>query len=186
MVLIPDYSFGIFNGWLIFFIYIAVFSTTVFTFPKEVRARLYDRSLWNPRQKALTIIGKSLTLVNLVLIVMSPIRLLFPFFHLGILLWGCGVIGLVLSLITYGRTPMGTPVIGGLYKISRNPQVFSIWILFIGICFAIGSGISLILMGLSLIFLHQSILAEEKSCIEQYGESYKSYMENCPRYFLFF
>jgi uncharacterized membrane protein len=56
-----------------------------------------------------------------------------------------------------------TPVTGGVYRISRNPQVFSIWIIFLGICIVIGSGLSLITMGFSLVFLHRSVLAEERA-----------------------
>jgi protein-S-isoprenylcysteine O-methyltransferase Ste14 len=30
------------------------------------------------------------------------------------------------------------------------------------------------------------IVAEEKACLQQYGESYRSYMQRVPRYLLFF
>jgi protein-S-isoprenylcysteine O-methyltransferase Ste14 len=33
---------------------------------------------------------------------------------------------------------------------------------------------------------HFGILAEEEVCLRRYGESYRAYMEQVPRYFLFF
>jgi protein-S-isoprenylcysteine O-methyltransferase Ste14 len=34
--------------------------------------------------------------------------------------------------------------------------------------------------------IHFVVIAEEKSCLEQYGGSYREYMKKKPRYFLFF
>ena len=50
----------------------------------------------------------------------------------------------------------------------------SIWVLMIGF----------IILGV--IGAHNKIRAEEQACLEQYGESYKNYIERVPRYFLFF
>jgi len=57
---------------------------------------------------------------------------------------------------------------------------------FMGISIAIGSWLALSLIILGVIGAHYKILAEEKACLEQYGESYKHYMERIPRYFMFF
>jgi protein-S-isoprenylcysteine O-methyltransferase Ste14 len=39
---------------------------------------------------------------------------------------------------------------------------------------------------LGLAFAHFRILAEEGTCLRQYGDSYRVYMERVPRYFLLF
>lgn len=43
----------------------------------------------------------------------------------------------------------------------------------------------LILFFAALTFLHRSVLTEEQPCLQQYGESYKAFMQKAPRYFLF-
>ena len=48
------------------------------------------------------------------------------------------------------------------------------------------SWITLLMLLLGLVFTHRKILAEERSCLRQYGDSYQAYMERVPRYFLFF
>jgi protein-S-isoprenylcysteine O-methyltransferase Ste14 len=74
----------------------------------------------------------------------------------------------------------------GVYKISRHPQIVALFVIFTGICLAIGSWIALFALILSRVLQHFSILAEEEDCLRRYGESYRNYMEQIPRYFLFF
>ena len=186
MKLLPQLQLGLLNGWLPFIIYVIVFGITIYSFSKDVRARLYDRSLWTDKHRKLTALGKLFTLINLVLFIFTPLKLNGASFIFGIALYILGLLGLINALITYSKTPMNTPVTKGLYKVSRNPQVVCIWLLFAGICFLIGSWLSLMILIVSVLILHQSIIAEEQSCIAQYGESYKDFMKQVPRYFLFF
>ncbi len=92
----------------------------------------------------------------------------------------------IYAIVNFIKTPMNKPVTTGMYKISRHPQDTSIFISFIGICLCIGSWIALLILLISHIFKHYSVLAEEEACVEQYGESYKEYMKKIPRYMLFF
>jgi protein-S-isoprenylcysteine O-methyltransferase Ste14 len=54
----------------------------------------------------------------------------------------------------------------------------------IGICITIGSWLVLFIVIISSLFLHSRDLAEEKACLERYGDSYRNYMKLVPRYFL--
>lgn len=186
MVFIPDFAFSLFNGWLPFAGYLVLFGVLIAIFPKEVVRRLYDRSMWTRKQKIITVIGKLFTLCNLVIVIMSPMNIDGPLFIIGSVLWAFGLIGMSIALINYRNTPLDVPVTRGFYRISRNPQIFSIGVVFLGIILMIASGISLLLMAVSFIFLHTSTLAEEKACLEQYGQSYRDFMNSVPRYFLFF
>ncbi|MEM7332791.1 MAG: methyltransferase [Chloroflexota bacterium] len=186
MVFIPELKLGLWNGWLFLAMYLVVFSLTMATFSESVRARLYDRSLWTQKQKTVAVIGKIFSLSNMILFLFSPLRFESPLFILGLILWTAGLFGLVAALITYSRTPLAEPVNSGIYKISRNPQIFTIWVIFAGICLMIGSSLSLLLFALSLFFLHTGVLAEEEACLRQYGERYQAYIDRVPRYFLAF
>jgi protein-S-isoprenylcysteine O-methyltransferase Ste14 len=186
VTLIPEFRLALINGWIFFLIYIGVFFSIILSFKKTVVKRLYYRSLRTERQILLIITGKFITFINIILIILSPIRFNLLPFMIGIIIFVSGLIGLIVSLLNYSSTPIDKPVTKGIYNISRHPQIFSIWILFLGICFIIGSLLSLFLLLISLIFLHTSVLAEEKSCLKQYGELYKNFIKNTPRYFLFF
>jgi protein-S-isoprenylcysteine O-methyltransferase Ste14 len=87
-------------------------------------------------------------------------------------------------MINFKNTPQDTLVKSGLYKISRHPQIVSLFLLFTGMSLAIGSWIALLALLMSRILQHYSIIAEEEACIHQYGDSYRSYMKQVPRYLL--
>ncbi|GAG61418.1 unnamed protein product, partial [marine sediment metagenome] len=105
-------------------------------------------------------------------------------FILGIILYVVGFGGVIIALFNFKNTPPDQPVTKGLYKISRHPQEFMLFILFLGICIAIGSWLALFILIISKLFRHFGILGEEKGCLERYGDSYRAYMKRVPRYFL--
>lgn len=103
-------------------------------------------------------------------------------FYIGLI---CYILGLCLCVITmvYFSSPDSTGLnINGIYKFSRNPMYIAYFICFVGMAFLTQS---LILLGLILVFqisAHWIILAEERWCVERFGESYKQYMKNVRRY----
>jgi protein-S-isoprenylcysteine O-methyltransferase Ste14 len=96
------------------------------------------------------------------------------------------VIGLVVSMMNFKDTPLDQPVTRGVYRLSRHPQIVSLFFVFLGVCLVMGSWAALLALILSKLFQHFGILAEEEVCLRKYGESYSTYMGRIPRYFLFF
>lgn len=155
-------------------------------FPKDVVSRLFDRSGWDEKQKIFTIVGKVFSLICLILIILTSLKVNTSIFIVGLMLYAIGIIGLVVAMLNYKDTPPDQPVTRGVYKISRHPQIVSLFIMLLGICIAIGSWPALFALILSKLFQHFGILAEEEVCLRRYGESYRAFMEQVPRYFLFF
>jgi protein-S-isoprenylcysteine O-methyltransferase Ste14 len=186
MELIPKINFGLINGWIYFISYIVVFILVMTTCPKEVRKRLYDRSLWDKKTKIITTIGKLFSFANIIMILFGVIQFFTVEFIIGTILYMIGLIGLVIAIINYRNAPLDKPIIRRLYKVSRNPQIIMIYILFTGMVLIISSWINLIFLFISFICTHFSILGEEKALTEQYGEIYLEYKKQVPRYFLIF
>jgi len=126
------------------------------------------------------------SLACLVLIALTPMKINSNMFIVGLILYAIGLAGLVAAMLTFKDTPLNQPVTKGVYKISRHPQIVALFILFLGICVAIGSWTALFMLLMSKLLQHFGILAEEEVCLRQYGESYHAFMERVPRYFLFF
>ena len=119
MELFPGLEFGLSNGWILIVFFFGAYGIMLIFFPKNVIARLYDRS--GQRKQPL---------LRRLLVVIS--------------------------------------------------------VSFLGISIAIGSWSAFVIIILGVVGAHKKILAEEEACLEEYGESYKNYMERIPRYFLFF
>lgn len=186
MDFVPRFGIGWLNGWLPFLVYVLIQIIVTSSCPKEVKKRLIDRKGWTKTQIAITTIGKSFSLINIILIFLSLLKLGSVEFFVGIILYFIGIITLSIAIINFREAPLGKPITTGFYKISRNPQLVSIYIIFLGHILMIGSWISLIILIISISCSHFSILGEEKRLSEQYGNSYLEYKRKVPRYFIFF
>lgn len=70
----------------------------------------------------------------------------------------------------------------GVYKYSRNPMYVAYFLVFVGCA---GITASLLILALAVCFqvsAHWIIRAEERWCIQQFGESYLAYMKRVRRY----
>ena len=186
MELFPTLEIGWLNGWILLAFEFLVQGTLLLVFPKDVVARLFDRSDWSVKQRAYLLIGKVFSLLTLLLVIFTPLKIDAIVFIPGMILYVAGVVGLVVAMYNFKDTPLDEPVTEGLYKISRHPQIVALFIYLLGVCLAIGSWVAIFALVMSKIFQHFSILAEEEVCLNRYGESYRAYLDRVPRYFLFF
>jgi protein-S-isoprenylcysteine O-methyltransferase Ste14 len=183
---LPEFKWGWLNGWILLALLVVTDGILFLAFRKETVERLFDRSGWTRWQVIITVVGKLLALVTIVLIVFSPLKLGNPVFIVGVVLVGLGLMGLVKALIDFRSVPPDQPVTHGIYRFSRHPQNIASSTVILGSTIAIGSWLALILFILARIFLHANLLAEEEICLKEYGEAYLRYMERTPRYLFFF
>ena len=186
MELTPALKLGWFNGWILLGGLFLVESIPLLLFPKEVVSRLFDRSTWSSKQKAYTIVGKCISLACLVLIILTPLKTRATVLIAGGVIYALGLAGLAWAMLSFRATPLGQPVTGGLYRISRHPQIVALFVAFLGMCLAVGSWPALVALVISRALQHFGILAEEEACLVQYGDSYRAYLERVPRYFALF
>jgi protein-S-isoprenylcysteine O-methyltransferase Ste14 len=186
MELFPELELGFNNGWLLIVIFFGAYGIMLIFFPKNVIARLYDRSGQRKHRLSRRLLVRFLVLLWVICVCLTPLKIGNVVFLIGISLYSLGLIGFLVALINYKNTPIDQPVTIGLYRISRHPQQLAISLSFLGIGIAIGSWSAFAFMIISVIGAHFKILAEEQACLEQYGESYKNYLDRVPRYFLFF
>jgi len=186
MELFPELEIGWLNGWVLICLLYLMYGILLWIFPKDVVARLYDKSGRTKRQKILIYIGSGFAFVYFALIILTPLQTRSTVFIPGLSVFTLGLAGFVTALFHFKKGPLDQPITGGLYCISRHPQQLMFFIAFLGICLTIGSWLALLLQMVSSVFLHARILAEEKACLERYGEAYRDYMNRVPRYFLFF
>ena len=186
MELIPAFQIGWLNGWTLVCLLYLMFGAFLMTFPKDVRARLfyYDRSRWSKKQRVFYVIGKMSVLVYLVLNIFTPLKIGANIFIPGIILFVLGLVGFIIALSNFKNMPPNQPATKGLYKISRHPQIFMLFISSFGICIAIASWLALLILIISKFFGHFRTLAEEETCLDLYGDSYRNYMKRIPRYLL--
>ena len=188
MEIVPALEIGWHNGWILLALLCLIMGILLLTFSRSVVARLYgyDRSGWSKRQRASYFLGRLLVLAYSVIVIFTPLKTGSGMFIPGVILFLVGLTGFIIALFNFKNAPPDSLVIHGIYRISRHPQLLMLFILGLGICFSIGSWLALFIQILSSLFGRSRTLAEEQACLDQYGDSYKNYMKNVPRYFIYF
>lgn len=186
MELFPRFELGWLNGWIFIIIFFAIFSILIKSCPKEVISRLYDEEGWTKLQRIFNKLSKLCGLIHIILLFLTPLNIGSIEFMIGVTLFLIGIIGFIVAIINFKKAPLDKPINAGLYKISRNPQILTLFLISLGSSLVIGSGIAIIIVVISNFFLHFRILGEEKRLLEQYGESYEEFKKKVPRYFLIF
>jgi protein-S-isoprenylcysteine O-methyltransferase Ste14 len=186
MELFPNLEIGLSNGWILIALFFGAYGIMLIFFPKNAIARLYDRSGQRKYPLLRRLFVVIFVLLWFVLMSLTPLKIGDVVFVIGISIYSLGLIGFIIALDNFKNTPIDQPVTSGLYRISRHPQQLAVSVSFLGISIAIGSWSAFAFIILGVIGAHKKIIAEEEACLEQYGESYKKYMERIPRYFLFF
>ncbi len=183
----PKLELGWFNGWIFLMVHVVLQAIFILTCSKEVKVRLFDRGTgWTKTQKTFTLIGKVFGLINIILIILSPLKFGSIESIIGLIIFLIGITGLVISIINFKNAPFDKPITTGLYKVSRNPQIVTVCVIFLGYTLLIGSWLSMIILIFSFLGQHFSLLGEERRLTKQYGDSYLEYKKKVPRYFLFF
>jgi protein-S-isoprenylcysteine O-methyltransferase Ste14 len=186
MDFLPNMGLGLPNGWILIALFYAVYLIVLRLFPREVVKRLYDRSGWTKKQQTYARIGFPFAMAGMILIIFTPLKFGQPIFIIGMVGYLLGFAGFFIALVNFKDTPMDQPVSKGLYRFSRNPQWVSFALTMLSMSLTVGSGLAFLCLFVRVVFNHFRILGEEKACLEQYGESYRQYMDNVPRYLLIF
>ena len=100
----------------------------------------------------------------------------------GLVLYGAGLVLLALSVAAFASPAERGVNRSGVYRLSRNPMYAAYFLYFLG-CALLAQ--SPLLAALTLVFqfsAHWIILAEERWCIQQFGDTYVQYMKTVRRY----
>ena len=77
---------------------------------------------------------------------------------------------------------MDRPATKGLYRVSRNPQFFGLFLMFMGIGVACASWLLLLLTMIMILLYDRIVIAEERWCLERYGDVYGEYMNRTQKW----
>ncbi|MCJ7760764.1 isoprenylcysteine carboxylmethyltransferase family protein, partial [Candidatus Bathyarchaeota archaeon] len=100
----------------------------------------------------------------------------------GFLIYLLGAIIMTIAMLDFFTTAVDKPVTKGVYRFSRNPAYFSMFLIFGGTGIACVSWVFLLLTAVFIILLHIGVVSEERSCLQKYGNAYREFMNKVPRW----
>ena len=103
-------------------------------------------------------------------------------FVIGVL---CGAVGLALciaSMSCFARPDSDGLCTGGVYRLSRNPMYLAYFLYFTACALMTASAVLMFAVLVFQVSAHWIILAEERWCLQTFGEHYRDYMKKVRRY----
>ncbi|PID94222.1 MAG: hypothetical protein CSA95_04075 [Bacteroidetes bacterium] len=177
-----DLRIGLWNVWLPFLFYMVFTMISAFLLSKEGFKRGGDRSWLTKKETLVTTVTTLSFYGTLIWGIWIPLQTGSNLFYIGL---GIYVIGIILSIwvgISFLKAPPGKLITKGAYRFSRNPiYMVNIWIA-ISMVLMSSSWILVLMLVVYLSFNHLAILAEERFCLETYGEDFEAYKKKVRRY----
>jgi protein-S-isoprenylcysteine O-methyltransferase Ste14 len=186
MFLLPEFELGLWNAW-IFMVYV-VFSNFL---PYVLSGKLIDKRVLKKLGADLSRSGNEKILLNIYSVlffaivaysVFLPLELGTVWFYVGLIIYVAGVIIETVAMMNFFTTAVDEPVNKGIYRFSRNPMYFGMFLIFLGTSIACVSLILLMLTTIFMILSHLVVVYEERFCTQKYGNSYQEYQNRIPRW----
>jgi protein-S-isoprenylcysteine O-methyltransferase Ste14 len=185
MSLLPEFQIGWWNGWW----YPAVFGlinlVLVLVYgPGKFGKRLVRLPPFASRiEKILSLasvflFGRGLMVYSIFVTIKWPS----VWFYVGTALFLAGLTFYTRALVNFATTPSDRPVVKGVYRFSRHPiQLLGI-VMWIGVGIAATSWVILLVCVIQVFLSRPFLIAQERFCLDTYGEPYREYMDKTPRY----
>ena len=181
MPLIPAFEIGVWNAW-IFMLYL------ILSFPFFIRIAIkkdvpsVGESGLSRVAKIFASSSKLLLFPAMVYSVFLPMKLGTAWFYVGLPITLIGLIAYTIVLVNWATTPLDNQVSRGLYRYSRHPMYVTMFVFLLGLGIVTASWVLLLLFIVFVVGCVVFVHVEEQSCLEQYGDSYRKYMNRTPRW----
>ena len=179
---IPEFEIGLWNAWIFMIWQIVIPVLLIFIVKEKTVLKKLSASVPMKFEKTSNTLSMILLIAAFILSIFIPLQLNTSWFYIGLLIFLFGLIFDLMALYTFRKAKPEGPFTIGPYRYSRHPVYFGFFLIYISIS----------LMSLSRIFLVFTIIfgihflivapAEERYCLQRYGEVYKEYLERAPRY----
>ena len=191
MSFIPEFELGVWNAWMLVVLMFAIdigLSSVVIRLglgkarSQESSKRHSATPPYSRLEKHLSHLSTVTLLAAILYSVFLPLKLGTGWFYAGLVIYGVGVIFGFLATIHFALAPLNAPATEGVYRVSRNPMYFSMFVMFVGISVTCASWLFLFFTVVWTISSDRLVIAEERLCLATYGDAYREYMKRTPRW----
>ena len=182
MSLVPPFQIGVWNAWILM----------VLLFLAYIPGRLINKEAMSKmtapipfsRTESILWVSTHLVIIPFALIysIFLPLKLGTAWFYVGLPICLLALLMNLMAGVSFATTPPDEPVTKGIYRVSRNPAYFGIFLMFIGIGIASASWVLLLCAVLWIASWHILVRAEERFCLDTYGDPYREHLNTTPRW----
>jgi len=184
MLLVPAFKIGVWNAW-IFMIWPWVDMLAV----RLVGVDVYRRASGQPSEMKTSHKYRVVSYVSLAVDTMAvaysiflPLKLGTTWFYAGLVILLTGLVVLTAATVNFATTPMDVPITRGVYHYSRHPLYLASLLIYFSVSIASASWVFLLVFVLQSVSIRIAAVGEERFCLEKYGEAYREYIDETPRW----
>jgi protein-S-isoprenylcysteine O-methyltransferase Ste14 len=181
----PDFEIGLWNAWLLI-LYWPLSQLIVTLVDKAVGTGQIMKKMGDvpvdKKEKRANATGMVLMVLAGLYSIFLPLKLGTVWFYVGLPIYLLGLAMLVTAIVKIATTPLGQPFTGGIYRYSRHPAYVSMFITWVGVSVASASWLLLLLSVVLMGLVAFQAVAEERGCLELYGDEYRQYLNVTPRW----
>ena len=183
MSLIPAFDIGVWNAWIITVFLILTGMIPGFFVSKERMEKMGKRPPFNKTEKILALLTHVVIMpAAAIYSLFLPLKLGTIWLYIGLPICFLAGVLTVIAYVNIINTPSDEPVTKGAYRISKHPLYLGGFLIYIGTGIATASWLFLLFAVAWIIMWHIVVPAEERGLVEEYGDTYREYMNKTPRW----
>jgi len=181
MSLIPAFKIGLWNAWILSLAFLLV-TYVLSQLMVSKKAGLFVCPRYTRWEKILNVILVVTMFSPFVYSIFVPLKLGTGWFYTGLPIYLIGMIFVIMTILSFVIAPIDKPLTRGVFRISRNPMYFGWFLVYIGMGIVCASWV-FVLVGLAFRNMNDFLItAEERICLEMYGDTYREYMKKTPKW----
>jgi len=182
---IPVFKIGLWNAWILM-LYFPLHPLIMIVIDKAFgTGNIFKKGGEVPQEKSEKrdyFLILAITLVLIIYSVFLPLKIGTAWIYTGLTIYLIGLVIFIIAIANIASTPEGQLFTKGLYKYSRHPGYLSYMTMNVGVGIASASWIFLLLSAIIIVLLNSGAIAEERACIDIFGDEYQAYMDKTPRW----
>ncbi len=182
---VPAFKIGLWNAWLLM-LYLPLHPLIMILVDKAVGTGQFMKKMadvpYDKKEKRAFMTAMVLMLLLVLYSIFLPLKLGTVWFYVGLAIYLVGLAMLLTAIVNAATTPLGRPFVAGMYRYSRHPMLLSMFTTWVGVSVASASWLFLLLSVVVIGLEAFQALAEERGCLELYGDEYRHYLKVTPRW----
>jgi protein-S-isoprenylcysteine O-methyltransferase Ste14 len=180
---IPAFDIGLWNAWWFMMIYPLQW-LAVIILPKRIGERTsHAPEIIQTRQdKIMAFLTQGFWIGATLYSIFVPFQTGTAWLWTGLALFTAGLAVLVLASLAVAGTPADKPFTSGVYRFSRHPMYFSMFLVYFGVSIAAASWLFFLITVVTFFLQSYQAMKEEASCRKQFGDAYREYINSTPRW----
>jgi protein-S-isoprenylcysteine O-methyltransferase Ste14 len=180
---IPAFEIGIWNAWWFMCVYPLQWLAVVIL-PKHISERTSHAPeiIQTHQDMIMAWLTQGFWIGATLYSIFVPFQVGTAWLWTGLVFFGAGLAFLVLASLAVAGTPKDKLFTSGVYRLSRHPMYFSMFLVYLAVSIAAASWLFFLITIITFFLQRYQAMKEERTCLKEYGDAYRDYMDRTPRW----